>query len=475
MVGAPRPRLVYSLTDATPARTIWVYRNGDPFYLGRKFVINHRYVPNFEAFMIQLNEGLPMPFGVRNIYTPRYGHSVSDLPDFQQGGRYVVAGRERFKKLNYFSIGARKPQRKKMDEVIRPVVHSNIQVPSKWQSIYNKPRTINVFTNGEMLIPPIRILIPKFTLKSWNSVLGMINEKVSPRSGGIQRLCTLNGLILHGPDELEDYQFYVGCGNETFKYLPYWEHPKVPQYIRRNYPSSHEPPEKPPSKKLLIEPSQLQPPIHLLKGEGDRPSVYHAKPEKASRETTPRSLSPDHEPSVYKAQQPPEEIKGAQMIQEDKDIQVEMPVDQVDLMFQLRLFKKKTFIQMLGMSMSSLQKRTKKVSMRKEKDRKWRQKRSLCRKKKNLCRKKKNLCRKQRKKAFSKKCLDSFSVNQRRKIQKKSIQMNKIQRNRRHCTLHRMSVLMRMIMIEGTILNIMPSVVVKAAFRSLLSRQDRPG
>ncbi|XP_062839364.1 doublecortin domain-containing protein 2C isoform X4 [Anolis carolinensis] len=329
MVGAPRPRLVYSLTDATPARTIWVYRNGDPFYLGRKFVINHRYVPNFEAFMIQLNEGLPMPFGVRNIYTPRYGHSVSDLPDFQQGGRYVVAGRERFKKLNYFSIGARKPQRKKMDEVIRPVVHSNIQVPSKWQSIYNKPRTINVFTNGEMLIPPIRILIPKFTLKSWNSVLGMINEKVSPRSGGIQRLCTLNGLILHGPDELEDYQFYVGCGNETFKYLPYWEHPKVPQYIRRNYPSSHEPPEKPPSKKLLIEPSQLQPPIHLLKGEGDRPSVYHAKPEKASRETTPRSLSPDHEPSVYKAQQPPEEIKGAQMIQEDKDIQVEMPVDQV--------------------------------------------------------------------------------------------------------------------------------------------------
>ncbi|XP_062839358.1 doublecortin domain-containing protein 2C isoform X3 [Anolis carolinensis] len=415
MVGAPRPRLVYSLTDATPARTIWVYRNGDPFYLGRKFVINHRYVPNFEAFMIQLNEGLPMPFGVRNIYTPRYGHSVSDLPDFQQGGRYVVAGRERFKKLNYFSIGARKPQRKKMDEVIRPVVHSNIQVPSKWQSIYNKPRTINVFTNGEMLIPPIRILIPKFTLKSWNSVLGMINEKVSPRSGGIQR----------------------------------------------NYPSSHEPPEKPPSKKLLIEPSQLQPPIHLLKGEGDRPSVYHAKPEKASRETTPRSLSPDHEPSVYKAQQPPEEIKGAQMIQEDKDIQVEMPVDQVDLMFQLRLFKKKTFIQMLGMSMSSLQKRTKKVSMRKEKDRKWRQKRSLCRKKKNLCRKKKNLCRKQRKKAFSKKCLDSFSVNQRRKIQKKSIQMNKIQRNRRHCTLHRMSVLMRMIMIEGTILNIMPSVVVK--------------
>lgn len=99
MVAAPPLRAVYSLTDTTPARTIWVYRNGDAFYLGRKFVINHRYMPNFEAFMIQLNEGVETPFGVRKVYTPRQGHSVLDLADLQQGGRYVVAGRERFKKL----------------------------------------------------------------------------------------------------------------------------------------------------------------------------------------------------------------------------------------------------------------------------------------------------------------------------------------------------------------------------------------
>ncbi|KAF7247793.1 Doublecortin domain-containing protein 2C [Varanus komodoensis] len=233
MGGATRPRAAYSLTDATPARTIWVYRNGDPYYLGRKFIINHRYVPNFEAFMIQLNEGVPTPFGVRNLYTPRYGHSVMDLPDLEQGGRYVAAGREKFRKLNYYNIGAKRPQRKKKDEVIRPVVHSNIKVPSKWQSSYNKPRNINVFTNGEMLIPPIKILIPKFTLKSWNSVLGLINEKVCPRSGGIHRLYTLSGQCVQGPDDLEDNQFYVGCGKEKFQPLPYWQHPRVPEYIRR--------------------------------------------------------------------------------------------------------------------------------------------------------------------------------------------------------------------------------------------------
>uniref|UniRef100_A0A8D2KUG2 Doublecortin domain containing 2C n=1 Tax=Varanus komodoensis TaxID=61221 RepID=A0A8D2KUG2_VARKO len=191
MGGATRPRAAYSLTDATPARTIWVYRNGDPYYLGRKFIINHRYVPNFEAFMIQLNEGVPTPFGVRNLYTPRYGHSVMDLPDLEQGGRYVAA-----------------------------------------VAIYRGVECY-VFTNGEMLIPPIKILIPKFTLKSWNSVLGLINEKVCPRSGGIHRLYTLSGQCVQGPDDLEDNQFYVGCGKEKFQPLPYWQHPRVPEYIRR--------------------------------------------------------------------------------------------------------------------------------------------------------------------------------------------------------------------------------------------------
>ncbi|XP_072857265.2 doublecortin domain-containing protein 2C [Pogona vitticeps] len=333
MVGATRSRTAYSLTDVTPARTIWVYRNGDPFYVGRKFVINHRYVPNFEAFMIQLNEGVPTSFGVRKLYTPRNGHSVTDLPQLQQGGRYVVAGREKFRKLNYFNIGAKRPQRKKRDEVIRPVVHSNIQVPSKWQSIYNKPRNINVFTNGDMLIPPVKILIPRFTLKNWNGVLGLVNEKVFPCSGGIHRLYTLNGQRVHGADDLEDNQFYVACGKEKFKQLPYWQHPKVPGDIQRHFSNLPGAPDKPPPKKPPTEPSKqrasVQPPVQPSKrGAGDKASVYYAKPEKASREVAPRPLSPDHGYSVYKAQESPKDIEGAREVQEDKDIQVDIPVDQ---------------------------------------------------------------------------------------------------------------------------------------------------
>ncbi|XP_070618793.1 doublecortin domain-containing protein 2C [Erythrolamprus reginae] len=330
-----RPRAMPSLTDSTPARTVWVYRNGDPFYLGRKFIINPRYVPTFEAFMIQLNEGVPTPFGVRKLYTPTQGHIVADLPELQQGGRYVVAGRERFRKINYSDIGAKKPQRKKRDAVIRPVVHSNIKVPSKWQSAYNKPRNINVFTNGNLFLPPMKIIIPRFTLKNWNGVLAVVNEKVFPRSGGIHRLFTLKGQRIHGPDQLEDNQFYVACGKERFQHLPYWHHSKVPENIRRNFLNSLEPSEKPPMKKLPIEaPKQrdrIVTPIEASRqGGGDRPSVYYAKSDKASQETqATRPVSPNDVRSVYIAHQSPTEIEGAREIQEDKDVKVEIPIDQV--------------------------------------------------------------------------------------------------------------------------------------------------
>lgn len=89
----------YTLVDTTPAKTILVYRNGDQFYVGRKFVFSPRHVANFEVLLEQLTAQVDVPFGVRRLYTPTLGHSVHELDALQTGGKYVAAGRERFKKL----------------------------------------------------------------------------------------------------------------------------------------------------------------------------------------------------------------------------------------------------------------------------------------------------------------------------------------------------------------------------------------
>ncbi|KAK9960170.1 hypothetical protein ABG768_010245 [Culter alburnus] len=202
-------------------KTVTVFRNGDAFYPGRRFVISQRQSYTFDSFLNTVTRGITAPFGaVRNIYTPNKGHRVVNLEQLVHGERYVAAGAERLKKLHYHHHITQKPPKKK-SEPIQPVVHSRIIVPARWKRISNESCTINVFTNGDILVPPARVLIPKHTLASWENVLAMVTEKVHLRTGAVHRLCMLNGKPLRGAYELQNNHCYVAVGAERFRSLPY--------------------------------------------------------------------------------------------------------------------------------------------------------------------------------------------------------------------------------------------------------------
>lgn len=92
-------RGAYALVDSTPAKSILVYRNGDQFFVGRKFVLARRRVATFEALLEQLTEQVEVPVGVRRLYTLTRGSQVLELEVLRSGGKYVAAGREPYKKL----------------------------------------------------------------------------------------------------------------------------------------------------------------------------------------------------------------------------------------------------------------------------------------------------------------------------------------------------------------------------------------
>nr|XP_051689237.1 doublecortin domain-containing protein 2C isoform X2 [Oryctolagus cuniculus] len=316
-------RAPYTLVDTTPAKTILVYRNGDQFYVGKKFVFSRRRAATFEALLEQLTEQVDVPFGVRRLYTPTRGHQVRELDALQAGGKYVAAGRERFKKLDYIHIVPRKPGKMRKLKEIKPVVHCDINVPSRWQTYHRISRHINVFTNGRLFIPPIKIIIPKFSLSDWNSVLATIGEKVFPL-GGVRKLFTMNGHLLDNSKDLQDNHFYVAAGLESFKHFAYWKSPKVPSEVQQSYTDT----EKHPQRKKKVDSKGKEPHKQDSLTPRTQDSVYYAKEGKKETMVEPL-VQTGAEGDVYKAQTPTKDAQGALQVKEDLDVPVEEPVDQV--------------------------------------------------------------------------------------------------------------------------------------------------
>ncbi|RMC16243.1 hypothetical protein DUI87_08458 [Hirundo rustica rustica] len=203
-------------------KSVLVYRNGDPFFPGRRIVIHEKKVSNFDVFLKEVTGGVQAPFGaVRNIYTPRGGHRVRQLDELQSGEQYVAGGREAFKKLNYLDIGETKKKPAEVNNEVKPVTHSRITVSARFRKPLQEPYTIFLIANGDLISPAVRLLIPRKTLDHWDHILEMVTGKVTLRSGAVHRLYTVDGKLVQNGLDLENGQIYVAVGREKFKKLPY--------------------------------------------------------------------------------------------------------------------------------------------------------------------------------------------------------------------------------------------------------------
>ncbi|XP_031465903.1 doublecortin domain-containing protein 2 isoform X2 [Phasianus colchicus] len=338
-------------------KSVLVYRNGDPFFPGRRIVINEKKVSNFEVFLKEVTGGVKAPFGaVRNIYTPRAGHRVRQLEELQSGEQYVAGGREAFKKLNYLDIGETKKKPAEVNneqstvEDVKPVTHSRITASARFRKPFQEPYTIFLIANGDIISPVVRLLIPRKTLNHWDHILEMVTAKVSLRSGAVHRLYTLDGKHVQNGSDLEKGQFYVAVGREKFKKLPYGELLFSKSTIR---PQGSKASVLPPiagsrkskgsgndrqSKSTVgsSDPgensSSPQPPKEKVKkchNPEDSVSRGHSsnKSTKANQTASTRFLQ-DNGEGIYRAREKQSETWGAAEVQEDEDTRVEVPLDQ---------------------------------------------------------------------------------------------------------------------------------------------------
>ncbi|XP_068273800.1 doublecortin domain-containing protein 2B [Nyctibius grandis] len=210
---------------APPAKNVVVYRNGDPFFPGRKFVVTHRRFLTFEAFLNEVTKSIHAPLAVRNLYTPRQGHRVAELGDLQDGCQYVAAGFEKFKRLDYLHHGRKELRGTRNSEGLqfRTAAPWRSNVLARRQQHTHLPCTIHVFRNGDLLSPPFPLLLSKSSPLQWDALLATLTEKADLRSGAVNKLCRLDGTQVSGGEELVNGDYYVAVGNEEYKKLPYFE------------------------------------------------------------------------------------------------------------------------------------------------------------------------------------------------------------------------------------------------------------
>ncbi|XP_062985855.1 doublecortin domain-containing protein 2 isoform X2 [Elgaria multicarinata webbii] len=320
-------------------KSVMVYRNGDPFFPGRRVVIHEKKVSSFDVFLKEVTGGVNASFGaVRNIYTPRGGHRIRQLDDIQSGEHYVAGGREAFKKLNYLDIGELKKRPIEINNEVKPVTHSRINVSARFRKPLQEPCTIFLIANGDLISPAVRLFIPRKALNQWDHVLEMITEKVILRSGAVHRLYTLDGKPVESGLDLENGQFYVAVGRDKFKKLPYSELLFSKSTMRRSYgpKSSSLPPiggsgkSKGSSKSTDTGDtvSSPQPPKRKENRGQNQESKTPAKSKENVKAVTKSYILPDNEEGIYKAGKKRSEMRGAAEVQEDDDTQTEVPLDQ---------------------------------------------------------------------------------------------------------------------------------------------------
>ncbi|XP_063307747.1 doublecortin domain-containing protein 2 isoform X1 [Pelobates fuscus] len=335
--------------DHQPAvKTVLVYRNGDPFFRGRRMIIHEKRVGTFEVFMKDVTSGVQAPFGaVRNIYTPRNGHKVNALDDLHTGACYVAGGRETFKKMDYLHIGEVKKRTVDPMSQVKPVSHSRINVSARFRKTVHEPCTVFLIANGDLLNPAVRLLIPRRIIDQWELVLAMATDKIRPRNGAVHRLYNLEGTLIKDGSELENGQFYVAVGRERFKKLPYCDlifsksmrraHGSKASSLppingfRKSKENRNERQTKSTGGSSDAVDNLISPQPPKAKGKKPQEPPVPNKPVQV-RLNNGQLVSDDayeeNDDGIFKASEDRSEMWGATEVQEDENTKVEVPVDQ---------------------------------------------------------------------------------------------------------------------------------------------------
>ncbi|XP_068093489.1 oxygen-regulated protein 1 isoform X2 [Hyperolius riggenbachi] len=235
------------MTDPGPTKKLCFYKSGDPRFNGIKMVVTNRSFKTFDALLDSLSKKVPLPFGVRNISTPRGQHHITSLEELEDGKSYICSHQRKIKPIN-LEKASKKPllwqssrpisARRRVAQLARQNVVSPFQRENT--VVLGNSKNFVIFKNGDK-DSKYNLVLKKKSVQSFDVFLDQVSEalqfpvfKLYSTDG--RRILSTHALLLSSGT-------IVAAGREPFKPANYdseWEFlpPKLPGISQRVFPKS---------------------------------------------------------------------------------------------------------------------------------------------------------------------------------------------------------------------------------------------
>ncbi|XP_041817859.1 oxygen-regulated protein 1-like [Chelmon rostratus] len=220
--GTPRHP---SIIDPILSKRVCFYKSGDPQFSGLRMVINNRTFKTFDALLDSLSKKVPLPFGVRNITTPRGVHAIYTLDELEDGKSYICSDSRKVKPINLALARKKLPpwyharpvsSRRRTVQQARFFPGQNIH--KKELVVMRTPKRLLVFQNGDPIVKHT-VVLNKRTTPTFESILEYISELLQFH---VVKLHTSDGRRVDGlPGLILCSGIVVAAGREPFRPATY--------------------------------------------------------------------------------------------------------------------------------------------------------------------------------------------------------------------------------------------------------------
>ncbi|XP_042256088.1 uncharacterized protein LOC121888551 [Thunnus maccoyii] len=214
-----------SIIDPILSKRVCFYKSGDAQFNGLRMVINNRTFKTFDALLDSLSKKVPLPFGVRNITTPRGVHAIYTLDELEDGKSYICSDNRKVKPINLALARKKLPpwyharpasSRRRTVQQARFFPGKNIH--GQEPVVVRTPKRLLVFRNGD---PSVKhtVLLQKRTTPTFESILEYISELMQFH---VVKLHTPDGRRVDGlPGLILCSGTVVAAGREPFRSANY--------------------------------------------------------------------------------------------------------------------------------------------------------------------------------------------------------------------------------------------------------------